>query len=305
MKLREVDLNLLVMLRELLAERHVTRAAEKLGITQPAMSAALARMRVLFNDPLLLRTSRGMNLTLKAEHLLGQLDRTLLDVENMLERSPLDFDPATSRRTFTIIGTDFVEQFLLPMLSVELARRAPGVRIVFKPPIARMENWMSDGEIDLAIGFIPSAVQNLRTRVMIDDHYLSIARASHPRLRDGDLTLEAFAELPHAQVLPFGAEMYSTPIDLALHEQGRMREVVLRLASFVPVLSVVAATDMIATVPARLAHFGAAILPLKVYEPPVKLPKIVLSLYWHMRCHADDGHKWLREFLVQLSRDLH
>ncbi|RAR54559.1 LysR family transcriptional regulator [Paraburkholderia unamae] len=304
MKLREVDLNLLVTLRELLSERHVTRAAEKLGVTQPAMSAALARMRVLFNDPLLVRTSRGMSLTAKAEQLLGQLDRTLLDIENMLERSSLDFNPATSRRTFTIIGTDFVEQFLLPRLSLELARQAPGVRIVFKPPIARMESWMSDGDIDLAIGFIPSAAQNLRTRVMIEDRYVSIARADHPRLRDGGLTLDAFAELPHVQVLPFGANMYSTPIDLALHEQGRVREVELRMPSFVPLLSVVAATDMISTVPARLARFGAVILPLAVFEPPVALPKIVLSLYWHVRSHADDGHKWLREFLIRLSRDL-
>ncbi|MFM0504967.1 LysR family transcriptional regulator [Paraburkholderia caffeinilytica] len=303
MKLRNVDLNLLVTLRELLVERHVTRTADKLGITQPAMSAALARMRLLFDDPLLVRTSRGMILTQKAEQLLGQLDRALLDIENMLE-SPLDFDPATSRRTFTVIGTDFVEQFLLPALVVELARKAPAVNIVFKSPVSRMEALMSDGDIDLAIGFIPSAAQQLRTRVMIEDRYVCIARENHPSIRSDSISLDLYAELRHVQVFPFDANMYSTPIDMALHERGLVRHVELRQPSFVPLLSVVAFTDLIATVPARLASFGARTLPIKVYEPPLQLPKIVLSLYWHMRSHADEGHRWLRNFLVDLSQSL-
>jgi DNA-binding transcriptional LysR family regulator len=215
MDVRGLDLNLLIPLRVLLTERHVTRAAERLGITQPAMSASLARLRALFDDQLLVRGPKGLAPTVRGQQLLNQLDQVIGVIEQLVA-DPKEFVPGTSRRTFTLIGTDFIETLLLPSLMADLAVEAPGVQVVFRPPDPKnLEALMSEGEVDLAVGYLPDAPKGLITSVAFHDRFACIARRNHPQLSADQFPLDQFVDLKHVQVLPRDLPMYGMPIDAA------------------------------------------------------------------------------------------
>ncbi len=302
MDVRGLDLNLLIPLRVLLAERHVTRAADKLGITQPAMSASLARLRAVFGDQLLVRGPKGLTPTLRAQQLMDQLDQVIAVIEQLVTL-PAEFAPDTSRRTFTLIGTDFIETLLLPSLMADLAVEAPSAQIVFRPPDPRnLEALMSQGEVDLAVGYLPYAPKGLITSVAFHDRFACIARRNHPQLSTDQLPLDQFVDLQHVQVLPRNLPMYGMPIDAALGALGYVRRVALWHPSFQALPAIVANTDLVATLPRRLAMHAAQTLPIVVYDPPVPLPTMDFSLYWHARSHEDSGHKWLRAKVAALLR---
>jgi len=286
----------------LLTERHVTRAADKLGITQPAMSASLARLRAVFGDQLLVRGPRGLPPTLRAQQLMDQLDQVIAVIEQLVAL-PTEFVPDTSRRTFTLIGTDFIETLLLPSLMADLAVAAPSVQVVFRPPDPRnLEALMSEGEVDLAVGYLPYAPKGLITSVAFHDRFACIARRNHPQLSTDQFPLEQFVDLQHVQVLPRDLPMYGMPIDAALGALGFVRRVALWHPSFQALPAIVANTDLVATLPRRLAMHAAQTLPIVVYDPPVPLPTVDFSLYWHARSHEDSGHKWLRAKVAALLR---
>jgi len=302
MDVRGLDLNLLIPLRVLLTERHVTRAADKLGITQPAMSASLARLRAVFGDQLLVRSPRGLTPTLRAQQLMDQLDQVIAVIEQLVAL-PTEFVPDTSRRTFTLIGTDFIETLLLPSLMADLAVEAPSVQVVFRPPDPRnLEALMSEGEVDLAVGYLPYAPKGLITSVAFHDRFACIARRNHPQLSTDQFPLDQFVDLQHVQVLPRDLPMYGMPIDAALGTLGFVRRVALWHPSFQALPAIVANTDLVATLPRRLAMHAAQTLPIVVYDPPVPLPTVDFSLYWHARSHEDSGHKWLRAKVAALLR---
>jgi DNA-binding transcriptional LysR family regulator len=302
MDLRGLDLNLLIPLRVLLTERHVTRAAEKLGITQPAMSASLARLRNLFDDQLLVRGSRGLAPTARAQQLMDQLDQFVVVIEQMVAL-PTEFLPDTSRRTFTLIGTDYIETLLLPSLMADLAIEAPSLQLVFRPPDPKnLEALMSEGEVDLAVAYLPDAPKDLITSVAFRESFACIARRDHPQLSKDNFSLDVFVDLQHAQVLPRNLPMYGMPIDAALGALGLVRRVALWHASFQALPAIVAKTDLVATLPRRLAMLAAQTLPISVYDPPLPLPTVDFSLYWHARSQEDSGHKWLRAKVAALLR---
>jgi DNA-binding transcriptional LysR family regulator len=302
MDVRGLDLNLLIPLRALLTERHVTRAAEKLGITQPAMSASLARLRALFDDQLLVRGPKGLAPTVRGQQLVDQLDQVFAVIERLVAL-PTEFVPDTSRRTFTLIGTDFIETLLLPSLMAELAVEAPGVQVVFRPPDPKnLEALMSEGEVDLAVAFLPDAPKGLITSVAFRERFACIARRNHPQLSTDHFPLDLFVDLQHIQVLPRNLPMYGMPIDAALGALGFVRRVALWHASFQALPAIVANTDLVATLPRRLAMQSAQTLPIAVYDPPLPLPAVDFSLYWHARSHEDPGHKWLRAKVTALLR---
>src|SRR3979490_3166732 len=291
---RGVQLDLLIPLRVLLTERHVTRAAERLGITQPAMSASLARLRALFDDQLLVRGPKGLAPTVRGQQLLNQLDQVIGVIEQLVA-DPKEFVPGTSRRTFTLIGTDFIETLLLPSLMADLAVEAPNLQIVFRPPDPKnLETLMSEGEVDLAVAFLPDAPKGLITSVAFRERFACIARRDHPQLPTDHFPLDLFVDLQHVQVLPRNLPMYGMPIDAALGALGFVRRVALWHPSFQALPPIVAKTDLVATLPRRLAMYAAQTLPIVVYDPPVPLPTVDFSLYWHARSHEDSGHKWLR-----------
>ena len=302
MNLRDVDLNLLVSLRVLLEERHVTHAAEKLGITQPAMSAALARLRALFGDPLLIRGHKGLTLTARATDLLDQLASVLSDIERIVAL-PHDFVAAASRRTFVLIGTDFIEFVLLPRLLAAFATEAPHLQVVFRPPNPlNIEALMSAAELDLAVGYLPNAPQGLLKSVLFHEPFVCIARRDHPTLGGKALTLNQYIDLPHVQALPRDGVMYASDIDSGLSSMGLVRKVVVWQPSFLAIPSIVAATDLIATVPRRLAVHAAEALPIAVHDVPLSLPPPDISMYWHSRCQDDAGHRWLRRKVASLMK---
>ena len=302
MDFRGVDLNLLVSLQVLLGERHVTRSAEKLGITQPAMSASLARLRALFGDQLLVRGPKGLVLTPRAEQLLEQLNQAMAVIEEMTAL-PAEFVPETSQRTFNLMGTDFVEFILLPTLMATLATEAPNLQILFRTPDAtNAPGMMATGEIDLGVGYLPNAPAELIKRTVFREPFVCVARRDNSLLRDGNLSLDRYVELQHVQVLPGSATMYAAAIDTALAAVGLVRKVALWEPSFLAVAGVVANTDLISTVPKRLATYVAQGLPITIHDLPLPLPEQEFAMYWHPRNQNDAGHKWLRAKVAALLR---
>ncbi len=302
MDYRGLDLNLLIPLQALLKERHVTRAAETLGITQPAMSAALARLRILFGDQLLVRGPGGLAYTPRAERLIEQIDQ-IMALVGQITSLPEAFEPRTSRRIFKLAGTDFVEFFLLPPLMGSLAQEAPFIEIEFNELDQKtMETAMAAGQLDLAIGYLPKAPEALIRSSLFYEPFVCVARRGHPALQDGPLSLDRYVEIQHVQALMRDGTMYADTIDSALAAQGLVRKVSLWQLSFMAVTYVVALTDLIGTIPRLLATGAATRLPIEVYDMPLPLPPAEFALYWHPRSRDDRGHRWLRERIGSLLR---
>lgn len=278
--LRSIDLNLLLSLRVLLTQRHVTRSAEKLGITQPAMSASLARSRTLFRDKLLVRGPQGLVLTPRGEQILEQLNK-IMEVTEKLIAVPGEFTPETCNRTFALMGNDFVEHILLPSLMTTIAAEAPSLQIVFKSPAPReCEATMANGELDLVVGYLPDPPDEVIRRTVFREAFVCVARRGHPLLHGENLSLEHYAELQHVQVLPRDNTMYGDAIDTALAAIGLVRKVVLWEPSFLAVGNVVAGTDLISTVPRRVADHFIQGLPIVTYDLPLPFTAPDFAIYW-------------------------
>ena len=301
--LRGVDLNLLVSLRVLLTQRHVTRSAEKLGLTQPALSASLARSRTLFRDKLLVRGPQGLVLTPRGEQILEQLNQ-IMEVTERLIALPEEFTPATSHRIFTLMGSDFVEFILLPSLMATLASEAPNLQILYKSPDRKnLEAMLANSELDLVVGYVPDPPKELIRRTLFHEPFACVARRGHPLLRDQGLAIEQYVELQHVQVLARDATMYGDDIETAIAAIGLVRKVALWEPNFLAVGNVVAQTDLISTVPRRMAAHFAQGLPIVVYDPPLALPAPDIALYWHPRSQQDPGHMWLRGKIAALLKE--
>lgn len=298
--LRGVDLNLLVSLRVLLTHRHVTRSAEKLGVTQPAMSASLARSRTLFGDKLLVRGPAGLVLTPRGQQILDQLNQ-IMEVTEKLIALPEEFTPEICHRTFALMGSDFVEFILLPSLMATLASEGPNLQILYKSPDRRnLEAMLANGELDLVVGYVPDPPKELIRRTLFHEPFVCVARRGHPLLQDQPLKVEHYVELQHVQVLARDATMYGDDIERAIAAIGLVRKVALWQPTFLAVGNVVAQTNLISTVPRRIADYLAKVLPIVVYDPPLALPAPDFTLYWHARSQDDPGHKWLRGKIAAL-----
>lgn len=288
--LAALDLNLVRALDVLLAERHVTKAAARLGVTQSAASHALARLRDELGDPLLVRGAGGaLSLTERAER-LAPVVRAALAQLAAAWREPV-FEAATSRRTFTLGAGDFAELVLLPPLVRRIAAVAPGVNLFLRA--------LTDGNPELAAGKLdaylaparePSA--GLYQRHLFDESFVVMMREGHPAA-SSKLTLERFCALDHLLVAPRG-----TPggyVDEALARLGRSRRVALSVPHFLIAPHVVASTDLVMTVAWRIAEAFRKSHRLVVRAPPLALPTFPMHLVWHERTHAEPAHRWLRE----------
>ncbi|PTL75734.1 LysR family transcriptional regulator [Vitiosangium sp. GDMCC 1.1324] len=290
------DLNLLITLEVLLAEQNVTKAAARLHLSQPAVSAQLSRLREMFDDPLLVPAQRGMTPTAKGLELLEPL-RQALDQVRATVASHRSFDPATARLTVAISCTDYLQAAVVKPLVVALRARAPGVRVaLLNLDPARLEAQMVRGDVDLALMTPQVAPPSLRARHLFDERYVLIGRRNHPRLRGG-LTVEEYARLEHVIVSPGGGD-FSTPVDNALAALGHRRNVVLSAASFLFVPELVAQSDFVALVPERLVHDCAD--KLRLMDCPFPVEGFAVGMVWHERSHGHSGHRWIRETLVSL-----
>ena len=292
--LRTFDLNLLIAFDLLMKERNVSRAAEKMFISQSAMSHVLQRLRQQLEDPLLVKTPAGMTPTLRALSLVEPVTAILKDVESLI-RAPAPFDPATCRRSFTIAATDYVEALLLPILAPRNARQAPGVDIHFKRTSSRFPSHaLEQGEIDLILGFevMLSSPKHLHCERLFDDFFVCVARIGHPRV-NGALTLEDYIELPHILVSRTGAS--TGQVDSWLAEHGRERRVALTVSHFLSASLIVAQTDMVMAFPKRTAEQFAQTLPLQLVPLPLDLPHYDTVMVWHPLQDKDVANRWLRE----------
>ncbi len=298
MDIRNVDLNLLVALDALLAERSVSRAAVRLHLSQPAASALLARLRELFGDPLLLRSARGMLPTPRALELLGPVKQVLDEIDAIVQpRTP--FDAARAVHTFTLSASDYVEYTLLPKLVDYLEQRAPGVRLEVRPlDVQSVARQMERGEVDLCITGLQNAAPGLHVRPLYAERIVSVVRRNHPGI-GARLTLDKFCSLEHIQVSVLGGG-FTARIDAALAALGRTRRARLHVPHFLLVPEIVARSDMISSLPERLAR--GYVKKLRIFEPPLDILGFTVGEVWHERNQRDPAQQWLRDVLAELAQ---
>lgn len=294
-----VDLNLLTTLDALLREGSVTRAARRLAIGQPAASHALGRLRVLFGDPLLVRTGRTMVLTPRAEALREPLSRVLGDAARLWREQPR-FDPTETRRAFSVACPDVLAP-LLPRLCARLYAAAPGARLEVSDRGASDVLALETGQTDLALGPGPAEGAGLLTRGLGHVHFGVVARRGHPALGKGrKLRARAWVEHPHVMVRT-GTRSRSF-VGEALEREGMQRRVGLVVPTFLAALVAVSETDLFFAAPRELVEPLLPRLGLVVVAPPIAVPAVPIVALWHERFQADPAHRFLRELvLAELS----
>jgi DNA-binding transcriptional LysR family regulator len=294
MNVRDLDLNLLRVFDAVLHEKGVTPAATRLGLTQPAVSNALARLRKLFGDALFVRTPRGVDATPFARELAEPVRQALALLEAALAHGP-GFDPATSARAFRFYMSDLGQIEFLPPLVERVQRDAPSVRLeAVALEVEDIAAALAAGALDVAIGFLPGLAAPVRRRGLFRDPYLCLMRADHPV---SSLTRKKFAEASHALVTYRGGHRV---IEEALERAGLARRVALRVPHFTVVPMILEKSDLILTLPARVARVFERRGRLKALPPPVSIPPAEVALHWHERFESDPGNRWLREQVVDL-----
>lgn len=291
--LRKLDLNLLVTLDALLSEHNVTRAAERLHLSQPSVSVHLARLRDIFADPLLLPGPRGMRPTARADALRAPL-RQALETLALAVSPDTAFDPATASNTWRIAASDYSEStIVLPALK-GLRMAAPGTRLAVLDQVpSRLARQMEQGEIDLAFHVSEEAPAGLHRRLLFKERYVLAGRAGHPRLKKKP-TPTQFCKFEHVIMSPDGGGFHGIT-DTVLAAAGLARNVVLSVPHFLFLKSVLESTDLVAMIPSRLVRDSKT---LQVVEPPVDVAGFEMAMLWHERVHRDPGQVWLRGYVA-------
>ena len=295
------DLKLLLCFDALMAERSVSRAAERLNLSQPAMSHALARLRRLFDDPLLLKGRGLMMPTTRALQLEGQV-RELLGALQRLAEQPAAFEPATAALRFRVMAPEYAEYLLAPPVVMHLQREAPHVALDFRPSEPeRALDWLARGDLDFRLGWWPEPPAALRYKLLFRDRLVCAVRRNHPRFR-GALSSEDYLEAAHVRVQTPRTGVSSSAVDHAATALRRTLDVALKVQNLLVMSEVVTATNLVATLPERLAlrlqeKYAFQILPL-----PLDVPDIRLALYWHERTHKQPAHRWFRQAVSDAAK---
>ncbi|KWV45368.1 LysR family transcriptional regulator [Bradyrhizobium macuxiense] len=291
MNLRSIDLNLLVALDALLSERHVTKASDKVGLSQPAMSNALSRLRGMFADELLVRTATGMKPTPRALELVDPLRQLLRQVERVMQ-SDTAFDPATTERTFTIRMSDILACTLLPRL-VAQRRTAPGIgfNVLHLPP-AQTTDALERDEIDLAVSMGLDHSNAIRSDKLLVDRMVCMMRRSHPIARKKSITFDDFIAHEHMKVSMSPTDLRF--VDDVLGELGHQRRIVLNVPHWLVVPHVLEQADLLAVMP---GHLATALMDkdLQMFDLPFKSEPFSWMMYWHRRYDQSNASRWLRE----------
>ena len=296
--MRSLDLNLLVSLDALLTELNVTRAAQRLHISQPALSAQLSRLRSLFGDPLLMpaEKGRGMVATQRALALQAPLHVLLHEMETLLRTRP-GFDPANDTRNFNIAASDNATIVAGVPLAEMLKREAgPGVRLAFRTVDQnRIADQMESGDIDVLFGARHAIPPSMKTVRLLHERFIMAQRKGHPR-GTAALDMDSYCALEHMLVSTSGGSFHGF-IDEHLDRLGRQRRVAISVQQFILVAEVLQATDYVSTLPGRLVTRHAD--KLDGFELPFEVSGYTLFMAWHPRLHADPGHVWLRELVLR------
>ncbi len=298
MQLGGLDLNALVVLDALLLTRSVTAAARSVGLSQSATSHALARLRRTFGDPLLVRGAGGLVATTRAEAMASPLREALAAMQRAVA-GPARFDPATAQRRFVLSLADYVGLVMLPGLLQRVAAEAPGVDLQVRNHDGHGGELLARGEFDLMVvpDSRPVEGSGIRARKLFHERFVCLVHRDHPALARR-WTLESFVRLRHAVIAPTGRP--GGVVDDALAELGLTRRVVLSLPQFLLAPFVVAGSDLVLTLPERVARVFVEQLPLLLVEPPLRLRGFTMQLLWHERSHDDPAHRWLRELCTEV-----
>lgn len=294
--MQTADIRLLQVFDEIYKTRSVTRAAEHLGLGQPAVSIALARLRAHFNDPLFVRIANVMEPTPLACELQEQVHGTLASLEQVFGYRS-SFDPTRAERTFTISMTDISQLVLLPRLWAHLRRTSPGIHIDIVPLSEQTPRLLESGEADLALGFVPQLEAGFYQQSLFRQRYVCVASADHPRIRQR-LTLRQFEREEHAVVTSSGTGHLILAKEIT--SQGIRHNIALRVPNYLGIAFVIEQTDMLVTIPERLAEVLEGRGRFKVFPVPFALPDYAVKQHWHERYHHDPGHRWLRGVVSDL-----
>ena len=296
-KLADIDLNLLVVFDLLYQEQNTQRVALRLGITQPAVSHALKRLRLLLNDELFERTSQGLQPTPRASQLHPGFADALARVNDTLNLHN-DFNPALSGRTFHLNMTDIGEIVFLPRLLQHLSQVAPGVSLhTARSSHHALKYEMEEGQIDLAVGLIPQLGAGFYQQRLFEQRYVCLMRDNHP-LATGDFGLEEFRSAHHAVIVASGTG--HGVVEEQLANAGIQRPVRLTLPHFAAIPYIVGSSDLVVTVTNKLAEATCERFGLTVREHPLVFPDIPINLFWHRRFHQDPGNRWLRGLVYSM-----
>ena len=297
MDIRSLDLNLLVVFDAMLKHKNVTKAAEAIKLSQPAMSAAIARLRALFDDPLFVRTGAGMVPTPIAQALSPSIRLVVqtIQIEILLPRS---FDPSRSDRTFTLVTPDIAEVNFLPRLLLKLAEKSPHINLkTLAMPREAAANSLETGSADMAIGYFPDLHRaGFFQQKLITSSHVCLVQKKHPDVGE-KLSMTQFIEASHVVVKPDGREHV---FEQFLQSKGIKRRVVVELSHFMSLLPIIETSNFIATVPKDLANFFVRHGEVRYVPTPMKSPTIDVHLFWHQRFHKDSAHIWLRDVINQL-----
>ena len=298
---RNYSLKDLKALNVLLSERHVSQAADRLGISQPAMSMLLKRLRAMFNDPLLIRNGNGHSLTDAAEDLRPRIRDMIKDMEDLLEHGS-HFRPDRSDRSFTLILTDYIDAILVPTLHRRFREIAPGIELkIVGPDPFRLGRAFGEGHVDLTVSYFPSPPGDLVTRSVFTDQMVCVTRKGHPALAK-TMDLDIFCKLDHVAIEPGQASMYRAVLDEALAREGFARRVTISKPDFLGVPFLLEESDFIATMPEKLATLFTQRFDLVTFHPPIHLPKLDIRMMWNRSTHRSAAHVWLREQILEICR---
>ena len=291
-----MDVKLLAVFDEVYKTRSVSRAGENLGIAQSSISIALGRLRRHFGDPLFVRTSDGMQPTPHAAALEVPI-RQALDLLRSLAHQQAVFDPATERRIFRICMTDITHLVLLPALINRLRDIAPGINVEITNISGQTPKMLESGEADLAVGFIPQLEAGFYQQKLFDQDFSCVVRNDHPRIR-ARLTQGMFKRENHVLVTAAGTGQ--NLVEEQLDRLGVSRNVALRLPNFLGIGALVANTDLMVTVPRRVAETLVRIAKVKALPPPFALPVFSVKQHWHERYQQDPANRWMRGVISDL-----
>lgn len=300
MELTDIDLNQLVLFQQLMAERRVSKVAENLGLTQPAVSNALAKLRRVLGDELFVRTAAGMVPTPFAEELAGPVGEALALIHGGLNQQS-GFDPASVKRSMTIGMTDIGEIVFLPALIERLGEVAPGITLnTVRNAATNLREDMESGRVDLAIGPLPQLQAGFFQRQLFKQRYVCLFRQGHPLARKR-LTVADFQAAEHLTVI--SANTGHGAVDDLLRRAGIDRHVRLSVPHFVSVGHILSQSDLMATVTERLADSLVKPFHLIQRRHPVDLPEVAINVFWHAKVHRSPAHQWLRGVVFDLFGD--
>jgi DNA-binding transcriptional LysR family regulator len=297
---QRIDLNLLVIFEAIYRSRNLTAAGRGLSLSQPAMSQALGRLRSTFNDPLFVRVTGGLQPTPLADEIALPLLEGLAVIRGSLE--PKAFDAAKASRVFTVGMGDIGEVVNLSRVLRELHTSAPRIRINSMPiPGPRLRDALGDGEVDMATGEFQLGA-GCRDAALYENEYACVVRADHPTI-GARLTLNQFKAAEHILVAPMGASYHGQIIERALTSRKINARIAVQISHFHAVMDMITSTDLITTIPLRLARSMQQFANIRILPPPISLPKMQVRLYWHERFHREPGNAWLRSVLIKLLRE--